>query len=90
MAEVPRARAALDAHVGVVGVAEAGLGFLWNLAVVQANMVRSRVCVKGRVGSRMCVGGMSRAWSGGWTAVGYVVCVSRVTHPVWCAWHRCR
>jgi hypothetical protein len=35
MAEVPRARAALDAHVGVAGVAEQGLWFLRNLAVVE-------------------------------------------------------
>ena len=61
MAEVRRARAALDAHVGVAGVAEAGLGFLWSLAVAEANRVRPRVCVKGRVGRGMCVGGMSRA-----------------------------
>ena len=61
MAEVLRARAALDAHVGVAGVAEQGLWFLWNLAVAQANKVRPRVCVGGRVGSGMCVGGMSRA-----------------------------
>jgi hypothetical protein len=44
MAEMPRARAALDAHVGVAGVAEQGLLFLWNLAVAQANRVRPRVC----------------------------------------------
>jgi hypothetical protein len=43
MAEVPRARAALDAHVGVVGVAEQGLGFLASLAVAEANKVRPRV-----------------------------------------------
>ena len=61
MAEVPRARAALDAHVGVAGVAEGWLGFLRNLAVAEANMVRPRVCVKGRVGSGIRVGGMSRA-----------------------------
>ncbi len=61
MAEVPRARAALDAHVGVAGVAEVGLCFLRNLAAAEANKVRPRVCVKGRVGSGMCVGGMSRA-----------------------------
>ncbi len=61
MAEVPRARAALDAHVGVAGVAEAGLGFLFYLAIAEANRVRPRVCVKGHVGSGMCVGGMSRA-----------------------------
>ncbi len=53
MAEVPRARAALDAHVGVAGVAEQGLWFLWSLAVAEANAVRPRVCVKGRVGSGM-------------------------------------
>ncbi len=40
MAELPRARAALDAHVGVAGVAEVGLGFLWNLADAEANKVR--------------------------------------------------
>ncbi len=90
MAEVPRARAALDAHVGVAGVAEQGLGLFANLAVAEANKVRPRVCVKGRVSSGMCVGGMSRAQSGCWTAVGYVVCVSRVMHPVLCAWYRCR
>ncbi len=45
MAEVPRARAALDAHVGVAGVAESGLGFFANLAIAEANMVRPRVCV---------------------------------------------
>jgi hypothetical protein len=89
MAEVPRARAALDAHVGVAGVAEQGLLLLWNLAVAQANKVRPRVCVGGRVGSGMCVGDRGRAPSGGWTAVGYVGCVSRVTHPVWRAWYRC-
>jgi hypothetical protein len=44
MAEVARARAALDAHVGVAGVAEAGLGFFRNLAVAEANRVRPRVC----------------------------------------------
>ncbi len=51
MAEVPRARAALDAHVGDAGVAEAGLGFLGSLAAAEANRVRPRVCVcvKGRV-----------------------------------------
>ncbi len=38
MAEVPRARAALDAHVGVAGVAESGLGFLSNLAFAEANI----------------------------------------------------
>ncbi len=61
MAEVPRARAALDGHVGMAVVAEAGLGFLRNLAAADANRVRPRVCAKGRVGSGMCVGGMSRA-----------------------------
>ena len=45
MAEVPRARAALDAHVGVAGVAEGWLGFLRNLAIAEANKVRPRVCV---------------------------------------------
>ena len=90
MAEVRRARAALDAHVGVAGVAEAGLGFLWSLAVAEANRVRPRVCVKGRVGRGMCVGGMSCSQSGCWTAVGYVVCVSRVVRPVLCALRRCR
>ncbi len=50
MAEVPRVRAALDAHVGVAGVAEVGLRFLRNLAVAEASQVRPRVCVKGRGG----------------------------------------
>ncbi len=38
MAEVPRARTALDAHVGVAGVAEQGLAFLSNLADAVANI----------------------------------------------------
>ncbi len=38
MAEVPRARAALDAHVGVAVVAEAGLAFFANLASAEANI----------------------------------------------------
>ncbi len=42
MAEVPRARAALDAHVGEAGVAAAGLCFLRNLADEEANKVRPR------------------------------------------------
>ncbi len=50
MAEVPRARAALDAHVGVAAVAQAGLGFLWYLAFAEVNRVRPRVWVQGRVG----------------------------------------
>ncbi len=45
MAELPRARAALDAHVGEAGVAEAGLGFLMSLADAEANKVRPCVCV---------------------------------------------
>ncbi len=60
MAELPRARAGLDAHVGVAGVAEAGLGLLRNLAAAEANKVRACVCVKGRVGRGMCAGGISR------------------------------
>jgi hypothetical protein len=44
MAEMPRARAALDAHVGVACVAEQGQLFLWNLAVAETNKVRPRVC----------------------------------------------
>ncbi len=40
MSEVARARAAVDAHVGVAGVAEAWLGFLRNLAAEKSNMVR--------------------------------------------------
>jgi hypothetical protein len=43
MSEVARARAAVDAHVGVVGVAEAWLGFLRNLAVEITNRVRCRL-----------------------------------------------
>ncbi len=44
MAEVPSLAAALDAHVGVAGVVEQGLWFLWSLAVAEANKVRPRVC----------------------------------------------
>jgi hypothetical protein len=40
MSEVARARAAVDAHVGVADVAEAWLYFLWNLSVEESNMVR--------------------------------------------------
>ncbi len=40
MSEVARARAAVDAHAGVVGVAEAWLGFLRNLSIEEANLVR--------------------------------------------------
>ncbi len=42
MAEVPRARAALDAHVGVAGVAEAGLAFFANLAFAEASIPELR------------------------------------------------
>ncbi len=45
MAEVPRARAALDGHMGDAGVADQGLWFLRHLAVAQANKVKPRVCV---------------------------------------------
>ena len=61
MAEVPSIAAALDAHAGVAGVLEHGFVFLSNLAIAKANKVRPRVCVKGRVGSGMCVGGTGRA-----------------------------
>jgi hypothetical protein len=40
MSEVARARAAVDAHAGVVGVERAWLGFLRNLAVERTNRVR--------------------------------------------------
>jgi hypothetical protein len=40
MSEVARARAAVNAHVGVASVAQAWLGFLLNLAVEKANKVR--------------------------------------------------
>ena len=40
MVALPTAQAAMDAHRGVAAVAEQGLGFLWNLAVAQANKVR--------------------------------------------------
>jgi hypothetical protein len=43
MAEVPSIAAALDAHVGVAGVAEHGLFVLGNLAIAEANKVRPRV-----------------------------------------------
>ncbi len=55
MAEVPSIAAAVDAHVGVAGVAEAGLAFLRDLASADANKVRPRV------GSGISVDGMSRA-----------------------------
>ena len=55
MAEVPRARAALDAHVGDASVAEAGLRFLSSLAFVEANGVRPRVCVSVGVWAVGCV-----------------------------------
>jgi hypothetical protein len=38
MAEVPRARAALDAHVGEAGVAVQGLAFFANVATAEANI----------------------------------------------------
>ncbi len=50
MAEVPRARAALDAHVGVTGVAEHGLVVLWNLAVAEANKVDATCVCEGVCG----------------------------------------
>ncbi len=40
MSEVGRARAAVDADVGVVGVAEPWLRFLRNIAAEKANRVR--------------------------------------------------
>ncbi len=40
MSEVARARAAVDAHAGEAGVAEAWLVFLRDLAVEEANKVR--------------------------------------------------
>jgi hypothetical protein len=43
MSEVATAGAAMDAHAGVPGVAEAWLGFLSNLALEDANKVRYRV-----------------------------------------------
>jgi hypothetical protein len=43
MSEVARARAAVDAHVGVASVAEAWLRFLWNLALEKGKKVR--LCV---------------------------------------------
>ncbi len=71
MAEAPRARAALDAHVGVAGVAEVGLGFLGNLATAEANGVRPRVCVCRGVWVVGCVfAARVTRKSGGWTAVG--------------------
>jgi hypothetical protein len=43
MSEVARARAAVDAHVWVAGVAEPWLRFLRNLAAEEANKVRCHV-----------------------------------------------
>ncbi len=45
MAEVPSIAAALDAHAGVANVVEHGLVVFRNLAMVEANKVRPRVCV---------------------------------------------
>ncbi len=45
MPEVARARAAVDGHAGMAGVAQAWLGFLWGLGVEEANRVRC--CVWG-------------------------------------------
>ncbi len=42
MSEVARARAAVDAHVGVLGVAQAWLGFLHWLSSVAANIAGLR------------------------------------------------
>jgi hypothetical protein len=39
MSKVVRARAAVDGHVGVAGVAQAWLGFLSNLSFENANEV---------------------------------------------------
>ncbi len=39
MAALPTAQAAMDAHRGVVAVAERGLRFLWYLAIAEANEV---------------------------------------------------
>ncbi len=72
MAEVPRARAALDAHVGVAGVAFAGLGFLGNLSVAEANKVRPRVCVC--VGGRVGSGNMLAAWVAHRVVAGWTDC----------------
>jgi hypothetical protein len=43
MSEVARAGAAVEAHAGAAGVAEAWLGFLSSLAADKANKVRCRV-----------------------------------------------
>ncbi len=40
MSEVARARAVVDGHAGVAGVAQAWLEFLTNLALEKANKVR--------------------------------------------------
>ncbi len=40
MSEVASARAVVDGHAGEVGVAQAWLGFLRNLAYQEANKVR--------------------------------------------------
>ncbi len=44
MAALPSARAAMDAHRGVVAVAKTGLCFLSNLACADANIVRWTQC----------------------------------------------
>ncbi len=54
MAEVARARAALDAHVGDAGVAEAGLVLFANLSLVAANIPGLRaVGIKASVSSAL-------------------------------------
>jgi hypothetical protein len=45
MAALPCAQAAMDAHRGVVAVAEQGLGFLMSLAFAEANVVSSWACL---------------------------------------------
>ncbi len=45
MAALPTAQAAMNAHRGVVAVAEQGLGFLRSLALAEANVVSWWACL---------------------------------------------
>ncbi len=79
MSEVARARAAVDAHVGVLGVAEAWLYFLWNVSVEDSNMVR---CLMWDGWCLGLFGIATAAWTGGAYSAWWIL--------VLCAWSLCR
>jgi hypothetical protein len=59
MLEVTSARAAVDAHAGVAGVAQAWLQFLSSVAIEEANKVRCRMedgWCSGLFGTTTCTG----------------------------------